>query len=305
MPSSLLNSRAVFLLLLLANLAFLAWAVLIDQPPAPPPRSASASHLPKLVLVSEARAAAARAAVQPSGGAVASPPAGTAQGAATAGPAPSTSSSTTPAAAPGAAGTSAPAAAAGTTDAAASPALASTQAHCVTVGPFNELTRAAQGAELLRRRGFSPRQRAEEGEPWSGFWVYVGGLTSEAQQSDVLRRLKRNGIQDAQPLPESEGQRRVSVGLFSERAGAESRAKAVRHLGFTAEIVEHKQAAAAYWVDLDLATSNQTLPMEGLLSLEESGARLEIRECPGRAAPAAPAAPASSAARTAQAQPAR
>ena len=48
--------------------------------------------------------------------------------------------------------------------------------RCVSVGPFNDLARAARGAALLRERGFNPRQRAEQGEMWNGYWVYVGGL---------------------------------------------------------------------------------------------------------------------------------
>ena len=38
--------------------------------------------------------------------------------------------------------------------------------RCVSVGPFNDLARAARGAALLRERGFNPRQRAEQGETW-------------------------------------------------------------------------------------------------------------------------------------------
>lgn len=283
----MLNSRAVLLLLLVANLAFLAWATLIDRPPELPPPSA-ASRLPKLMLASEvpavsrapnpataatAAAPAPAAPSEPQGSAVVASPAGASAGdTPAAGATPSTSAAATAATPIAAASTPPP-----TSSAAATPA------HCVTVGPFNDLARAAQGAEVLRKRGFSPRQRAEGGEAWSGYWVYVGRIASEAQQADVVRRLKRAGI-DAQPLPVSEGQRRVSAGVFSERQGADSRANAVRRLGFAVEVLERKQSAAAYWVDLDLAASNQTLPMEGLLALEESGARLEIRECPGNAA---------------------
>src|SRR5262245_27835666 len=61
--------------------------------------------------------------------------------------------------------------------------LPSAGGRCVSVGPFNDLARAARAAALLKEREFEPRQRAEQGESWEGFWVYVGGLKSSAEQS--------------------------------------------------------------------------------------------------------------------------
>lgn len=175
----------------------------------------------------------------------------------------------------------------GTTSAAPSPE------RCVSVGPFDDLTRAARGAALLRERGFTPQQRAEEGETWAGFWVYIGGLKSAAEESTVLRTLRRAGIDDAHAMPEESGERRVSVGLFSERARAEKRADAVKRLGLNTQIVERRQPGTVYWVDIDLGPNDRSVPTEGLLSLEDTGSRLEIRVCPGASSPQVPTTPAS------------
>jgi len=168
--------------------------------------------------------------------------------------------------------------------------------RCVSVGPFNDLAHAARGAALLRDRGFNPRQRAEEGEMWDGYWVYVGGLKSAADESKVVNTLERAGIKDAHAMPETDSGRRVSVGLFSEKDRAERRAQAVKRLGLDPEITERKQPGTVYWVDLDLGKGDSTVPTEGLLSLEDSSSRLEIRVCPGSsrepAAPTKPATPA-------------
>ena len=169
---------------------------------------------------------------------------------------------------------------------------AKTAARCVSVGPFNDLAHTARAAALLRERGFEPQQRAEEGEMWEGFWVFVDGLKTAAEESRVLKDLERAGIDDAHAMPESDGGRRISVGLFSERDRAERRARAVKRLGFSPQITEKRQAGTVYWVDLDLGVNERTVPTEGLLSLEESGARLEIRVCPGsQPTPASPGAP--------------
>jgi hypothetical protein len=282
--------RAAFFLVLLANLAFLTWATLIDRPAAGPPASSTA-HLPRLQLASEVRPQPAR--VPDS----APPPTGAA-GAGTSADGTVAANTVSGASSDGTGSSSAvPAVPSPETATANNATLAG---HCVSVGPFADPSRSAQGAALLRARGFSPRQRTVPGEPWSGYWVYVGDLAGEAQQLDVMRRLERSGISDAQVMPVSDEGRRVSVGLFSERQGAERRAKAVRDLGLKAEIAERKQSAAAYWVDLDLANNAHTLPTESLLSLEDSDVRLEIRECP-KESTASPAPSSASSARTGQA----
>jgi hypothetical protein len=148
---------------------------------------------------------------------------------------------------------------------------------CVSVGPFTELTQAARAAALLRDRGFEPRQRAEPGEMWEGFWVYVD-LATAADESKLIKALERAGITDAQPMPG--GERRVSVGLFSERERADRRAQAVKRLGYSPDIAERRQAGTVYWVDLDVGSPERSIPTEGLLSLENAGARLEVRVCP-------------------------
>ena len=256
------SSRAVFYLLVLVNLAFLAWATLVDVPIEPPP-SPPITPLPTLKLASDAHAPAPEAAPSSEAPATASTPT------------PATSDTASPAAAPPA-----------------------TTQRCVTVGPFSDPARADKAAVLLRDRGFSPRQRSEAGGAWQGFWVYIGGLKSRTDQAQVLQRLEQSGIRDAHVMPQSEEGWRVSVGLFSERSGADRRARAVHDLGLNAEVVERKQPAAMYWMDLNLEGSAQTLPMEGLFSLQDIGERLEVRECPkdkgqgeGQPAGTTPAAP--------------
>ncbi|HEY8507726.1 MAG TPA: SPOR domain-containing protein [Steroidobacteraceae bacterium] len=156
-----------------------------------------------------------------------------------------------------------------------------TSSSCVSVGPFNDLARAARAAAMLRERGFQPRQRAEEGETWEGYWVFIRGIENDAEEKRVLTALRNAGIQDAHPMPGALDGRRISLGLFSERARAERRARAASRLGFEPQITERRQSGTVYWVDLDLGAGNSAVPTEGLVSLEEAGARIGIRVCPG------------------------
>jgi hypothetical protein len=167
-------------------------------------------------------------------------------------------------------------------------ALAADAQRCVSIGPFADLTRSARAASILRERGFDPSQRAEEGDTWAGFWVYVGGLATPADETRVLRNLDRAGIKDAHIMPPTSDGRRISVGLFSERARADRRARDVKKLGLEPEITERRQAGTVYWVDLHLGTSDRAVPTDGLLTSDE-GSRIEVRVCPSSAPAPTPA----------------
>jgi hypothetical protein len=297
-----LSLRAAFLLLLFANLAFFGWAHLVDVEPEPP-QNYTIEHLPRLKLMSEMQSKStpqSAAPQNPQSGTPANTPSSTpnsqsgapansrstpapsppgnapANRAANAPTSPGPNLSTRP---PG--GSNHSQASTGTAAQAVTPSSASppTAQRCVTVGPFNDPERVDQAADLLQQRGFKLRERTEQ-SPEEGYWVYVGGLKSDSDETAAVRRLEQNGVSDAHAMPGSDKGRRVSVGFFAERGGAERRARSVTALGLKAYIEKRTQATSAHWVDVDINSSGQSLPAEGLLALEEFGSRLEIKECP-------------------------
>ena len=154
--------------------------------------------------------------------------------------------------------------------------------RCVSVGPFEDLVTAARAAATLKERGLATRQRAEQGASITSYWVYVGGLKTDQEQTRVMRRLQKGKVSDASTMPAAEGEeRRISVGLFSDRAGAERRSRVVEKLGLRTRIEEQSQAGATYWIDFDLTARDSAVAAEGLLASDERGSRIEIRACPG------------------------
>jgi hypothetical protein len=274
-----LSLRAAFLLLLFANLAFFGWAHLIDTEPEPP-QNDSIEHLPQLKLLSEVQngpAAQSAAPANPHSNSAPGPPAKAA-------PSPDAKppASAGQGASAGPSGGSAPnQASTETATQAATRSSASPESaqRCVTVGPFSDPERVDQAAGILQQRGFKLRERTAQ-SPEEGYWVYVGGLKSDSDEAAVVRRLEQNGVPDAHAMPNSGKGRRVSVGFFAERDGAERRARTVSALGLRADIEKRTQATNEHWVDVDIDSSSQSLPAEGLLALQEIGARLEIKECP-------------------------
>lgn len=253
--------RVAFFVLVALNVMYLAWAGWIAAPAEIPVVTSTPTGptLPTLTLVQEARA---RESAAPLAGTLSQP-----------------------------VGQSASAGEAQALPAVTDATPAASSGRCVSVGPFNDLAHAARGAALLRERGFDPRQRAEQGETWEGYWVSVGGLKNTAEETKVVSALTRAGITDARAMPDADGGRRVSVGLFSEKDRAEKRAQAVKKLGFKAEVTERREPGTVYWVDLELGANDRTVPTEGLLSLEDAGSRLEIRVCPENAPAPSPTRP--------------
>lgn len=228
--------------MLVANLLFLAWAQWIDGPRDTGAHDAL-SNLPRLKLVSEKDPSKPSASNLPS----AAPPQ-----------------------------TLAPAVAA--TVAFEIPSLPRVP-RCTSVGPFKDIAHAARAAGLLTQRGFTLQQRAEEGETIEGYWVFVGGLNSDQDVSEVVARLGENGFTDAHVMKNFSTLRRISVGMFSTRERAEKRAAAVNAIGLSAEVGERKFPGTVYWVDVASTSPDQEPPAEYLFS-DVGHVRVAVQPCP-------------------------
>lgn len=272
--------RNLFLMLVLANLAFAAWEY--GRPDATGDAGARAPGASRITLVSELpersaasdRAGAGAASGRSSGTPAEPAPADAAEGgsgdgnAAEAGADAGESSDR---------GTETDAAAADEngTDAATDPS----ERVCRSVGPFEALSQATAAAAALRAEGLEPKQRVAEGDIWVGYWVYLDGLPADQQAAAVLAELEDAGIPEAYLISGSEpGGDVISLGVFTETARAERLAEQVRGLGYEPTIADRTRRGTVYWVDASLEPG-RTLDLE---QLQPPGriVRLEQRPCP-------------------------
>jgi hypothetical protein len=169
---------------------------------------------------------------------------------------------------------------------------ASGAGSCVSIGPFGDIGSSARAAAVLKDRGFDPQQRAVAGETSDGFWVYVGGLKSDKDVERVRLDLAYHGINDARAVADAgAADRRVSVGLFSERERADKRAKQVQKLGLKAEVAERKLPVSMYWVDVTPPSDRSSVPIDDLLA-EGVGSKVGVEACPRPTVPAVNTSPA-------------
>ncbi len=178
---------------------------------------------------------------------------------------------------------SAGAPAAGSAPAAAQVPVAAEPPRCVTVGPFEQPERAAAAAAPLKDRGFVPTQRDEGSGDIVEYWVYLGGFATDAAEERVLRQLQSRGLHDAAIMPVRSQGRRLSLGLFTDHARAERRARDARALGVTPQIEEQHHAEASYWVDVTLSAPGQDVSLAGLLPVGAQDTPLTLHSCPAPA----------------------
>jgi hypothetical protein len=162
-------------------------------------------------------------------------------------------------------------------------------AACLSLGPFAGSDASVRAAAALRARGFAPRQRAEEGKISAGYWVYVSGMQGQAEADKALATLVRNGIKDALVMSEPpDSGRRLSLGVFGERARAEKLAQAVRQqTGLAAEVAERKLPGTNYWVDLAGPPGMTTARLEELF-VEGVSSHIAVQPCPATVHPPPP-----------------
>jgi hypothetical protein len=254
--------RHLFLVLVLANLAFAAWTAWV----APSERGGRPADegLPALTLLSEVPVdLRSGAAVDEQRGDAAIESAETTREAASS-------------AAPGAAADAREELVEG-----GSPDTGEAEARCTSVGPFRELAQAAAAAATLRSAGYQPRQRVVDGEVWSGYWVYIPSLPTEQEANEALAKVREGvreaRIPDAYVIRNSDSGNLVSLGVFSEISGVSRLRDEVRALGFEPQVVDRTSRATVYWIDIAL-TPEQTLDFE---ALQPPGRiiRLEQRAC--------------------------
>jgi hypothetical protein len=151
---------------------------------------------------------------------------------------------------------------------------------CTSVGPFADLGQASQAQATLRSLGFEPRQRVEQGELWTGYWVSVRDFPTRDAAEAALRTLTTNGVTDVYLMPGADPENVLSLGVFSDYQRAQRRAEQVRSLGLTPQISDRKRSGSVFWLDVDLKDPGQTIDTSVFQVGQSRILRLELRACP-------------------------
>jgi len=299
--------REIALLLVLANLAFLAWDRWITPPGGPGaaiPASPLPANLQRLTLASEEVAPSSGSAVSSVGStsesvgtAAGTPGSGEGQEAETATPAeagaptdataPESTTSVITQDVPADVRTTLP-----TESNASEPVSSGTETvervamlaatptpHCVSLGPYLDLAESAEAAARLRERGHMPSQRLADSQLWVGNWVYLAPFKTRAEAVAAVEKLRGQGVDDLYVEPSGADENAVSLGLYSDRERAEALAAEIRKSGYTPQISDKYRVASVYWVDVVLPP---TVSLDPAKYQVRSGraVRAEEHQCP-------------------------
>ncbi len=155
---------------------------------------------------------------------------------------------------------------------------------CASIGPFQASDSAADAAERLSGDGYSVSQRTIPGKVRVGYWVFLPEYASRSEAETAVARLKNRGVRDLYIVADSAHRNAISLGVYSEKSGAEQRAAAIRKLGFKARVSDRFRDAPVYW--LDILAVNGSLPDLSRSTLDSGGpdpVQMEPHDCPGGA----------------------
>ncbi len=223
--------RNLVLLLALANVVFFAWNQWVAEPPSDGATRFRASDLgPTLELASEPSGGAAVGEVGDEAGMVGQPlvpPAGAAPDDAfpadrQAAPAPDRQAATPVA------------------------------DVCISVGPFGSAETGEEVLARVRDLGGEAGLRSATEDLFLGHWVQIRNISSREEANRQVAVLQEAGFEDAYPMPEDDGERTISLGLFSDEERAERLQRQAAELGLDAEVVPQTREATAWWVDARL-----------------------------------------------------
>jgi hypothetical protein len=157
---------------------------------------------------------------------------------------------------------------------------AATDASCVTVGPFATNELAARARQTLADSGYQSLPREVATSTPDGYWVYLESPPTESGERRLLERLRRGGITDVEVVGDL-GERRISLGVFTDETRAATQSERVAKLGLLPQIVGREKSTTAIWLDLKLKTGAP--PLEGQ-KFQAGEAELEFRPCPAEPA---------------------
>lgn len=142
------------------------------------------------------------------------------------------------------------------------PVSAAVGRPCVSIGPFEDNAAGDDALERVRGLGNEASLRAATGDVFLGHWVQIRNIPTRAETNRQLEILQENGITEAYPVPEDDGERTISLGLFSEIERAERLELRADSLGLDAEILRHTREATVFWVDTRLRPGQDVRRLE-------------------------------------------
>ncbi|MGA9851489.1 MAG: SPOR domain-containing protein [Gammaproteobacteria bacterium] len=121
--------------------------------------------------------------------------------------------------------------------------------ECVSYGPFPSTEAAHTGLVRLQKSGASVVQRLVPGKVRLGYWVYLPPFSSRREADAAAKLLQERGVKDLYVVTDEANRNAISLGVFSDRYGAEAHQKKIRQMGYHPVLTERFRDSPRYWLD--------------------------------------------------------
>lgn len=153
---------------------------------------------------------------------------------------------------------------------------------CVRIGPFDSSAVVSLAAQQLDAMSLSYTRRTVKAREIRAFRVFLGPFQSESAITTQRRLLENAGVEDYYVKRLEDGGGIVSLGLFSQREGAEIRQRQLDGKGVQAKLsTEQRVLDPNFWLEINDPEVAAEVPDElAGASWGEKAARARRYECP-------------------------
>jgi cell division septation protein DedD len=149
---------------------------------------------------------------------------------------------------------------------------------CYTLGPFRDIADLRKLTRDIHDYVVEASFRSHDEQEQSMYWVYLPRQKNHEAANALADRLKSKKIRDYYVVPKGDQANAISLGHFKEKERAQSLQKKVKAAGFPALMEPVFKTYTIYWLDYRVQT-NRTIPSSALdLSNMPGVSRLD-RDC--------------------------
>ncbi|MGB1272571.1 MAG: SPOR domain-containing protein, partial [Endozoicomonas sp.] len=123
-------------------------------------------------------------------------------------------------------------------------------AQCLFLGPFTSADQADQLQQRLFAIGVSSREKADQNDQQSDYWVHIPPLPSRDAAIRQLRELQAQKI-DSFVITQGELANGISLGLFGHKESAENVSRRLMEAGYPVAIKSLPKAPEKWWLELN------------------------------------------------------
>ncbi|HKJ16011.1 MAG TPA: SPOR domain-containing protein [Xanthomonadales bacterium] len=152
--------------------------------------------------------------------------------------------------------------------------------QCFTLGPLASRSALERIREELENAVINLDWHETTSLVEQGYWVYLEPFSSYEQAAEAVEQLIANGVTDYFVMPDGTFANAISVGLYEQRAQAQTRKDSIDQLGlgWPVAIEMQREDETRFWLDFEVR-SDADIEVESLIDENKEARHLEV-PCP-------------------------